>query len=231
MQRRQRKHRCKSDRHMMSAADLLNTRQLAGVLLILSFILFAIGGILPIIGDKGNVRIFNLPAREQLLAVAAYVNIWRWANIFMGIAAIVLMAGLPVLTTLLNKGNELILSHLGLMGFLLATILWVIFSVFRSVVTVDAAMEVTASGTLPAYYQPLARWAFALFYVYAVLGYLALGCYGAALLQVDILPAWIGWVALLINILFLIHLLITGDTLPAFHYLSPLLIGIVLSWR
>jgi hypothetical protein len=212
----------------MEASQLFNERRLAGMLLILPFILFAIGGTLPIIGEKGNMRIFTLPAREHLLAVAANAGAWRWANVFMGTAAVTLLAGLTMLTTLLDQAGERTLSRLGLVGFLLSTILWVIFSIFRGVVTPAAAAEMSATGAPPPYYETLARWAFALFFVSAVVGFLALASYGASLLQVGLVPAWVGWVTLFVNLIFVIHLLIAGDTLPAFHYLTPLVIGILL---
>jgi hypothetical protein len=212
----------------MEAAQSFNERLLAGMLLILPFILFAIGGTLPILGEKGNLRIFSLPAREHLLAVAANAGAWRWANVFMGAAAVTLLAGLIMLTTMLDQAGERTLSRLGLVGFLLSTILWVIFSIIRGVVTPAVAAEIATSNAPPPYYETLARWTFALFFVSAIAGFLALASYGASLLQAELVPAWVGWVTLLVNLVFLIHLLITGDTLPAFLYLTPLLIGIFL---
>lgn len=212
----------------MAASDVFNEHRLTGALLILAFILFAIGATLPVVGEKGNTRIFTLPVREHLLAVADNVIVWRWANIFMGTAGVVLMAGLTMLTTLLEGANERTLSRLGLVGFLLAAVLWVIFSAFRAVITIKAAQETAATATVPAYYEPLAQWAFALFYAYAVVGYLALAAYGGSLLQVGLLLTWAGWATLIFSIAMLTLLIITGDTLPAFHYLPPLLIGILL---
>lgn len=212
----------------MGAFDLFNDHRLTGVLLILSFISFAIGGTLPVVGEKGNVRIFTLPVREHLLAVADNAIVWRWANIFMGAAAVVLLAGLSMLTTILEGANERAFSRLGLLGFLLAAVLWLIFSAYRATVTVRAAQEMTATGAIPTYYEPLAQWGFALFTIYAVVGFLALAAYGASLLQVGLLPAWTGWATLIYSIAMLILLLIMGDTLPAFHYLPALLIGILL---
>lgn len=215
----------------MDMSSLINGHRLTGVLLILAFISFAIGGILPIVGEKGNMGIFTLPVREHLLAVAENAIVWRWANIFMGTAAVVLLAGLSMLTTLLEGANERIFSRLGLVGFLLAAGLWVIFSAFRAVITVWAAQQMTATGAVPTYYEPLAKFGFALFYVSAVVGFLALAAYGGSLLQVGLLPAWAGWVTLLFSIAMLILLLIMGDTLPAFHYVPALLIGILLLVR
>jgi hypothetical protein len=124
-----------------------------------------------------------------------------------------------------------VLSRLGLVGWLLAAALWVVFSAFRAVVTVRASAEIAATGTVPTYYEPLAQWGFALFYAYAVIGFLSLAVYGGALLQVDLLPMWVVWGVLIFSIAALSLLLLQGDTLPAFHYLPALLIGIFLVLR
>ena len=218
----------------MVTSDLFNEYRLTGLLLIAAFVSFAIGATLPIVGEKGNMGIFTLPVREHLLAVADNAVAWRWANIFMGAAAVILLAGLTMLTTILEGANERVLSRLGLIGFLLAAALWIIFSAFRATITIRAAHEMTSTnptGAVPAYYETLAQWGFALFYVYAVVGFLALAAYGGSLLGSDLLPGWVGWTTIVFSILALTQLLITGDTLPAFHYLPPLLIGIFLMLR
>jgi hypothetical protein len=208
--------------------NLLNEYRVTGIVLVMAFVAFAIGATLPLLGEKGNMQIFTLPLREHLLAVAGNAVAWRWANVFMGAAAIVLVAALTILTTISEEADERILSRLGLVGWLLAAILWVIFSAFRAVVAVSAAEEMAATGAVPAYYEPVAQWSSALFYVYAVVGFLALAAYGGSLLQTDLVPAWAGWATIVFSIGTLALLLITGDTLPAFHYLPPLLIGILL---
>ena len=218
----------------MSVSVLVDERPWAGILLILSFALFAMGGLLPVVGDKGNRRIFTLPAKEHLFAVADNPVVWRWANILMGAGAIVLLAGLRLLTTILEAANERTLSRLGLLGWLLATVLWMIFSVFRVVVTIsvaDAMMTTGTTKTVPDYYETLAQWAFGLFYISAMIGFLALAAYGGALLRIGLFPAWVGWVTLGYSLALLILLLITRDTLPAFHYAPPLLIGILFMVR
>lgn len=218
----------------MVASGPFNEYRLTGVLLILAFISFAIGATLPIVGERGNKDIFTLPLREHMRAVADNAIVWRWANILMGTAGVVLLAGLTMLTTLLEGANERVLSRLGLVGFLLATVLWVIFSAFRAVITIKTAQEMTATGitgAVPPYYEPLSQWGFALFYVYAVVGFLALAAYGASMLQVGLLPVWVGWATLVFNVAMLILQFRTGDTLPAFHYVSPLLIGVLLIFR
>jgi hypothetical protein len=215
----------------MGISPFFTMERMTGALLIASFISFAIGGTLPIVGEKGNTRMFNLPVYEHLQAVAVNALVWRWANVCMGTAAVILLAGLSMLTTLLEAADERFCSRLGMVGWLMATVLWVIFSAFRGVVTVKAAQETSApgaTGAVPAYYEPLAQWGFALFSVAAVIGFLALAAYGASLLQVGLVPAWAAWATLLFSLALLIQLLVIGDTLPAFHYLPPLLIGVLL---
>lgn len=215
----------------MAASELIHIQRLTGAVLIASFIVFAIGGILPIVGKQGNVRIFTLPVREHLLAVAHNAVIWRWANVFMGAAAVILLAGLSMLTTLLELADERLYSRLGLIGWLVSAVVWLIFSAFRGVVTVNVAQTIGVperSDAALAFYELLAQWGFTLFTISALLGFLALVAYGSALLQTELVPAWAGWATLLFSLVVLVQLLMTGDTLPAFHYVPPLLIGVLL---
>lgn len=212
----------------MVTNGLVNEQRVTGILLILAFISFAIGGTLPVVGEKGNARIFTLPVREHLQAVANNALVWRWANVFMGVAAVLLLAGLWMLTALVARSGERVISRLGLATMLVATVLWVIFSAFRTIVTVSAAEEMTAKGTAPAYYESLAPWGFRLFFIYAGLGFLALVAYGVSLLHVGLLPVWVGWVTIVFSMGLLTLLFIMGDTLPGLHYVPGLLIGVLL---
>ena len=94
----------------MAASTLVSEQGLAGVLMMLAFISFAIGASLPLVGEKGNMQIWGLPVREYLSAVADNGVVWRWANVFMGAAAVILMAGLTVLTTILEGAGERVLD-------------------------------------------------------------------------------------------------------------------------
>ena len=147
----------------------MSEQRITGALLILAFVAFAIGATLPLVGEMGNSRIFTLPTHEYLVAVAANPVVWRWANIFMGAAIVLLVAGLTLLASQSEAGQERILARLGLVGMLVAATLWLAFSAFRATVTINAAQEVAATSAIPGYYEPLAHWASALFYAYAVI--------------------------------------------------------------
>lgn len=215
----------------MPAQSLLNAHRIAGALLVVAFLSFAVGAALPVVSRQGNSQIFTLPTREHLQAVAGMTGTWRWANILMGAAIIALLAGLTLLTIVLEGKGGRILSRLGLSGIALAAVLWLVFSAFRAAVTVTAAQEFVATGTMPPYYEPLARWGFALFFAYALAGFLALSAYGGAVLRVGLLPAWAGWGTIAFSLATLVALLVVGDTLPAFHYLPPLVMGLILLVR
>ena len=55
----------------MGTSPFFTMERMTGAVLIASFISFAIGGTLPIVGERGTMRIFNLPVSEHLQAVAA----------------------------------------------------------------------------------------------------------------------------------------------------------------
>jgi hypothetical protein len=67
--------------------------------------------------------------------------------------------------------------------------------------------------------------------IYVVLALLAQAVIGAALLQSGLLPAWVGWVAVLWNVAFLVVLPLTSARdmyYPIVHHVVPLVIGIAL---
>jgi hypothetical protein len=115
--------------------------------------------------------------------------------------------------------------------FTIAAVLWVVFSAYRATVPIQVADVMAGGGSLQAYHQALAQWAGALFTTYATLAFLSLAAYGGAIIQTGLLPGWVGWATIIFSLGLLLLMLVMGDTLPAFHYLPPLLIGILLLIR
>ena len=75
---------------------------------------------------------------------------------------------------------------------------------------------------------------YSLVVIYVVLALLAQAVIGAALLQSGLLPAWVGWVAVLWNVAFLVILPATSPRdmyYPIVHHVIPLVIGIALLWK
>lgn len=210
---------------------MISEPRLAGLLLVFSGVLFGVGAALPLVGEKGNQDIYTLPAQEQLGAISLNPDAWLWANVFMGAASIVLALGLVLLAALLENAGGGTLARLGLIAFLIAAVMWVVFSAYRGTVPIRVATEMAGEGTAPAYYQALAQWTGALFTTYAILGFLSLAAFGGAIVQTGFLSSWAGWVTIIFSLGLLLLLLVMGDTLPAFHYMPPLLIGILLLTR
>jgi hypothetical protein len=70
--------------------------------------------------------------------------------------------------------------------------------------------------------------------VYVVLALLGQAAVGAAIVQSGLLPAWIGWTAIVWNLAWLIILPVTTPAdvyFPVLHHLMPLVIGASLLWR
>jgi len=81
---------------------------------------------------------------------------------------------------------------------------------------------------------PEGQASYPLIVVYVVLAFLGQAAIGGALLQSNLLPAWIGWTTVVWNVALLVILPIVtpGDIyFPVQHHLMPLLIGISLLWR
>lgn len=206
----------------------MSERFIAGGLLILSFALFAVGSSLPLVGQRGNQRIYTLPSEDQLDAIGHNPGAWRWANVLMGAAAILLVSGLALVAALLGDAT---LARLGLTIFTIAAVMWVVFSAYRATVPIQVADMMASGGSIPAYHQALAQWAGALFTTYATLAFLSLAAYGGAIIQTGLLAGWVGWATVIFSLGLLLLMLVMGDTLPYFHYLPPLLIGILLLIR
>ena len=70
--------------------------------------------------------------------------------------------------------------------------------------------------------------------IYVLLAFLGQAAIGGALLQSNLLPAWIGWATIAWNmgLLVVLPMVTPGDIyFPVQHHLMPLLIGIGLLWR
>ncbi|GAB3742647.1 hypothetical protein [Microlunatus parietis] len=192
--------------------------RIAGVLLVLAFVCFVIGAIVPLVGPRGNPSIFSLPVREQLLAVAGAEAGWRLANLLMGLAIVLLAGGMTIMTALLGRSGAVVLSRIGLAGLLIAAALWLGVTGYRS-------------GVVRPGFETFADWSVWLIRGYLMLGCLSLAALSGALIMTSLTPAWVGWVALALSVAPLLQLMITGDTLPGFHYFPALLIGVVLLLR
>jgi hypothetical protein len=83
--------------------------------------------------------------------------------------------------------------YFGLAGaatFALGAALWLVALCFHLTVGEWAAAETASSGSIAPGYEPLRRWADALYAAHMLLGYSAAGLLGAALLAAAVTPRW-----------------------------------------
>lgn len=138
--------------------------------------------------------------------------VWEHGSV---LAAVVLTAlGLVLLEAALHETNGRIMARLGASTYFFGAVLL-------------AAGEAMVVGRT-------ASFAGGLIVIYVVLALLGQAAIGGALLQSNILPAWIGWVAIVWNLTLLIVLPIVtpGDVYyPVAHHVVPVLIGVPLLFK
>lgn len=130
------------------------------------------------------------------------------------LAAVILTAiGLVSLEGILGDTNGRVLARLGASAYFFGAVL---------VVAAEAMRLPEGQASYP------------LIVIYVVLAFLGQAAIGGALLQSNLLPAWIGWTTIGWNagLLVILPLITPGDIyFPVQHHLMPLMIGIALLWR
>lgn len=159
-----------------------------GVLLAIAFVLFASGVTLPERGGIGR-RVWSVPHEE----VGKNPRIWRLANALFTASGVVSAVGLVLLALRLTESGSQLLAPVSAVLFLIANILWIVFSAYRSAVIPWASAIWEKDGQLPTAYTPIADWAYSLGSTYMFVGYLATAALGGAILETDLVSAWIGW--------------------------------------
>jgi hypothetical protein len=136
---------------------------------------------------------------------------YAWERSFLTAAVVLTAIGLVLLESYLQNTPGHILARVGATTYLFGAVF---------IVIVEALS--LSQGNVNTY--PLVV-------IYVVLALLAQAVIGAALLQSGLLPAWVGWVAIVWNIAFLAILPITSPRdmyYPFVHHVVPVVIGIVL---
>jgi hypothetical protein len=133
-----------------------------------------------------------MPVRQQLDAIAAHREAWLAIAACFAVGVLLTLAGFVVLRVALRQAGDDVWSALGQAAFAFGAVLWLVSIAFRATVTVAAAKETAATGTIPAWFEPMRSWAGVLFAVYMVLAYLAIAAFGRALLATSLAPRWLG---------------------------------------
>lgn len=99
------------------------------------------------------------------------------------------LTGFVALRVALRERGDALLSQLGLIALLIATVCWIVHLAFRATVMVAVAQASAAAP--PDWYQPLRLWAGAMYAGYMFLAYLSIAAYGAAMRSTSL--AGRGW--------------------------------------
>jgi hypothetical protein len=172
-----------------------------GTVLILSFVALFVGALMYWI--RGGIRGGAPPTHIYFV----------WERSFI-IAAVVLTAvGLALLEGLLENSAGRVLARVGAIAYLFGGVL--VVAAEASSLSQDLNRNSSQQNWAPAI-------------IYVVLALVAQAAVGGALLQANLLPAWIGWATVVWNLGWLLAFLIKrGDIyIPFVHHLMPLVIGI-----
>ncbi len=182
----------------MLTKELLSEQFAAGWLLILGGIIFLPAGLL-----YTGRAIFKWPAAQS----QGYLFLER--SLVMA-ACIVAALGFVLLDRLLEAAGDGTLSPLGLVIFLIGTVLVL-------------AAETFSLGRQEMIYAPIVA--------FVVLAFVGQAVFGASILRSGLLPGWVGWATIVWNLAWLVILPIARPQdvyYPWLHYVAPLIIGITL---
>jgi len=106
------------------------------------------------------------------------------------VGALLSLSGFVALRAVLRERGDALLSQLGLIALLIATVCWIVHLTFRATVMVAVAQASAAAP--PDWYQPLRLWAGAMYVGYMFLAYLSIAAYGAAMGKTGWAGKWWG---------------------------------------
>lgn len=204
-------------------AEFFTTPRVAGLLLLLSLVLIlGAAGFIAKQGRLGGMAAAFRGVGSETGDASGLRTIGRAAIPFM----LAQLAGYALFTTLLYQAGDRGLAVVALTLFVFSATFGTVEGSFHASVTVWATEEAAGTGSAPAFYEPLRRWAngeVQLIYMSFLLTALLLFSWSA--LSTSVLPGWIGWAALIWSLLsFPLYFLIFGA--PLIVIVTPLLFGI-----
>jgi hypothetical protein len=203
-------------------------RRLTGSILILGCCLFlGAAGLIPT-DNQGNF-IVNLPLKEQLLVIPAHLSQLQWSLSLFITGLLLTIFGLAMFTGLLQDAGDHRFSLTALVILIFGGALMVVDLAFGLGVDPVAAQATASTGAIPDYYLALNQWTNVLFVIYTILAFVALVCYGGAVLSSHVLPHWVGWLMIVYGLAGLGLTGVTAGNVPPFlQHLLPILLGVLL---
>lgn len=198
--------------------------RLGGAALLLGVVVLA--GVFAVIASRGQIRgvAASFMGVEGIGREAAALTTLLKGQAVYGVLLIV---GFGVLTSGLMEAGErsLALASFGLLVF--AHVAFVIRAASDATITVWAGEHWAGTGTVPDVYRPLQAFVEKSFLWFGELPFLlATAGFGWAVIRSGVLPAWVGYVAVVWSTLWLVFPLMFKSDLPAVFVLFPVIFGV-----
>jgi hypothetical protein len=210
-----------------------------GIALILSTVIYH-GGLAFLYARAHFAEALTLSRGERLFTIAKYPSQYVLGFRIVLVAWILSALAYVMLTMILWDAGDQIVSTLASVLFLIAIVSAIGYWALALPITILAAEEVARTAAVPEYYERHQLAPESLMEIYILLGLLATGGFGWALLQTGFLPSWVGWVTLAWGLFFaLISLKMTAaravratlNGVPLLPMVMQLVIGIALLLR
>lgn len=168
--------------------------RIAGVLIVGSIVVLALVSVPFYV--RGDVRAVEAQFRPIDVAVGN-VPVLRVASLGAGFFVLFILAGFTVLAVDSVERGSVLLPVLGVVGIVVFATAWVLESAFHVGVTVWAVRRLEESQDVPALFEPLKEWlnVWVQLLVNPV-AFLALVGFAVASMNLDIIPAWAGWITI-----------------------------------
>lgn len=213
-------------------------QDLVGIVFLAGVVAFGIGVDIP--GRAGMDRsVFGTASTEKYLEIiGSNRRAWRRSAAWLGAGTLLNMLGFGLLAVLLSDAGGPLLSAAATLIFVTGGLFMVMGMGFRMGVEPLAAKALAETAAVPDWFEAMQGWNTTLGLMYMLLGYVATVLFGGALLQTALLPAWLGWVSLVLGVAGGLSIL-TGlprypgtdysvAAVPAWVHVMPLVIGIAL---
>jgi hypothetical protein len=170
-------------------------------------------------------RQWSAPLEEGFRAIAGHPIGWWCIHIGFFLGTVLSALGLATLASVLYRrvGGEWALIAAAAYG--IAATAWIVNLTYRLSIWNSAAQMYVATGQTPEWFFPIQRWAGTLFGVFAVVGYGAVACLGAALFRAELGPMWLRWATLVCGVS---AGFIVGYNVPLIMYLPFAALGFAL---
>jgi hypothetical protein len=198
--------------------------RIAGAALLVSLVSIVVG--LLVVAVQGNLGGLSAGFRgiEGIGKTAVALSVMAKA----GFPYILLqLVGFGILAVMLRNAGQGLLATLSFAVLVFASAVSVFRGAFEGTVTVWAAQELAATGSVPDLYEPLHAWTNEVFEIAYASLLMAMAGFGWAVLQTELLAHWVGWISIGWSVLWLLGYLF-GVGIPAIIALYPLVYGIAL---